>query len=44
MKNAGYNEHLEIPTIAVVFVHVAHTWRVMQPETKDEALYDVFFA
>ena len=29
--------------IAVVFVHVAHMGRVIQPGTEDQALYDDFF-
>ena len=44
MKNAGHNEQLAIPTPVVVLVHVAHMWRIMQPETEDQALYDDFFA
>ena len=43
MKNVRHNEHLGIPMLGVVFVHVDHMWRVMQPETENQALYDVFF-
>ena len=43
MENAGHNEQLGIPTLAVVFVHAVHMWRVMEPETEDQALYDDFF-
>ena len=40
MKNTGHNAQLGIPTLVIVFVNVAHTWRVIQPETEDQALYD----
>ena len=43
MKNAGHDEQLGIPTLVVVFVHVAHMWLVIPPETEDRALYDDFF-
>ena len=43
MKNARHNEEPEIPTLVVVFVYIAHMWRVMQPETEDQAQYDDFF-
>ena len=33
-----------MPTLGVVFVHVALMWRVMQPETERQALYDDFFS
>ena len=42
MKNAGHNEQQGIPTLVVVLVHAAHMWRVMQPETEDQALCDDF--
>ena len=43
MKNVSHNEELGIPTLGVVFVHVAHIWRTMQPEIEDQALYhDIF--
>ena len=38
MKNVRHNEQLGIPTLGVVFVHAAHMWRVMQPETENQAL------
>ena len=45
MKNVRHNEQLGNPMmLGVVFVHVVHMWRVMQPETEDQALYDDFFA
>ena len=44
MKNARYIEQLGVLTLAVVFVHVAHMWRVMQPETENQALYDDLFS
>ena len=35
MKNVRHNEQLGNPImLGVVFVHVAHMWRVMQPETE----------
>ena len=40
MRNAGHNEQLGIPTLAAIFVHVAHMWRAMQSETEDQVLYD----
>ena len=43
MKNAGHNEQQGVPALAVAFVHVALMWRVMQPETEDQALYDDSF-
>ena len=43
MKNAGHDAQLGMLTLVVVVIHVAHIRRVMQPETEDRALYDVFF-
>ena len=43
MRNVGHNEQLGIPTLGVVFVHVAHMWRVMQLEIENQALYDDLF-
>ena len=44
MKNATrYNAQLGTATVVVVFVHVAHMWRVIQPETEDQAVYDDLF-
>ena len=42
-KKAGHNDQLGTTTPAVVFVHVAPMWRVIQPETEDQALSDGFF-
>lgn len=36
MENAGCNGQLGIPTLVVVFAHVAHMRRVVQPETEDK--------
>ena len=44
MKNARHNAQLGIPTLGVVFVHVAHMWRIVQPETENQALYDDLFS
>ena len=44
MKNVRHNEQLRIPTFGVVFVHVAHMWCVMQPETENQVLYDDVFS
>ena len=43
MRNVGHNEQLGIPTLGVVFVHVAFMWRVMQLEIENQAMYDDFF-
>ena len=43
MNIVRHNEQLGIPTLGVVYVHVAHMWRVMQPETENQVQYDDFF-
>ena len=43
MENAGQNEQLGITTLVVVFVHIAHKGRVIQPQTEDQALYNELF-
>ena len=44
MKNVRHKaDQLGIPTLGVVFVHVAHMWRVMQLEIENQALCDDFF-
>ena len=43
MKNVRHNEHLGILTLGVVFVDVAHMWRVMQSETENQALFVDFY-
>ena len=44
MRNVRHNKQLGIPTFGVDFVHVAHMWRVVQPGTENQALYDDFFS
>ena len=43
MKNVRHDEQLRISTVWVVFVHVAHVWGIMRPETENQALYDDLF-
>ena len=41
MRSTGYNEQQGFSKLMVIFVHLAHTWRVMLPEAKGHELYEL---
>ena len=46
MNNVRHNEQLGNPIMlgVIVFVHVAHVWRVMQPETEIRRFSTIFIS